>query len=43
MRYLLLAVILLVAGCQAGFNAGPNQPQTPYEWRYDPYTGVRIR
>ncbi|MHB9044432.1 MAG: hypothetical protein ACYC35_00680 [Pirellulales bacterium] len=44
MRYLLLAVVLLVAGCQAGFDSKLTpQPQTPYEWRYDPYTGQRIR
>jgi len=42
MKYLLLILVILVAGCQASFDSKP-QPQTPYEWRYDPYTGQRIR
>ena len=43
MRYLLLAVVLLVTGCQAGFDSKLTPQPPSYEWRYDPYTGQRIR
>ena len=41
----LLSILVLLAGCQAGFDSklAPPSQQTPYEWRYDPYTGQRIR
>jgi hypothetical protein len=45
MRYLLLALVLL-AGCQAGFESKVVKPAEPdhfYEWRYNPYTGQPIR
>lgn len=45
MRYLVFALLLL-AGCQAGFEtkvAKPPEPQHFYEWRYNPYTGQPLR
>ena len=45
MRCFLLALVLL-AGCQAGFESKVSKPPEShhfYEWRYDPYTGQPIR
>jgi uncharacterized lipoprotein YajG len=49
MRYLLLLAVLMLAGCQAGFDTRLQKPQdqyappTPYQFRYDPYTGQQLR
>ncbi len=42
MKYLLLLIVLL-SGCQLESKVSKPESQHFYEWRYDPYTGQRIR